>query len=541
MSIQVSAIAATRRSANFQPSIWGNHFLSFDHDNNFTRTSDIMEHETLKEQVRKMLMESTDNASKTFETVDAIQRLGVAYHFETEIYEILGAADTFHHGSDLHDISLKFRLLRQQGYNMSCDVFDKFKDDGGRFKDSLLNDARGMLSLYEATHLRVHGEDILDEELTFTRTHLHSMATQLRSPLSDQITHALKQPIHTGLPRLEARNYFSIYQGNGILLSFAKLDFNILQKQHQKELSDITKWWKELDFANKLPFARDRVVECYFWILGAYFESQFMQARTMLTKVIAMTSIIDDIYDVFGSPDELELFTQAIERWDISAVHQLPDYMKECYNALLDVYSEIEENMLNQGTLYRSHYAKEAMKNQVRAYFVESTWFHKQYIPTMEEYMPIALVTSAYEMLATTSLLGMGDIVTKDSFDWLFTKPNKMVTASQIICRLMDDIVSHKFEQKRGHAASSIECYMKQYGATEDEAVGELRKQIKNAWKDINEECMYPTSVPMPVLTRILNLARVINVVYKYEDGYTNAGVVLKDFVSSLLLDPAPL
>ena len=79
---------------------------------------------------------------------------------------------------------------------------------------------------------------------------------------------------------------------------------------------------------------------------------------------------------------------------------------------------------------------------------------------------------------------------------------------------------------------------MKQHGATEDEAVQEFRKQITDAWKDINEGFIHPTSVPMPVLMRILNLARVMDVVYKNEDGYTNGGAVLKDFVSSLLIDP---
>ncbi|KDP39014.1 hypothetical protein JCGZ_00771 [Jatropha curcas] len=131
----------------------------------------------------------------------------------------------------------------------------------------------------------------------------------------------------------------------------------------------------------------------------------------------------------------------------------------------------------------------------------------------------------------------MGDIVTKESFDWLFSDP-KILKASKIICRLMDDIVSHKFEQERGHVASSIECYMKQYGVTEEETIEEFRKQIVNAWKDINEEFLFPTSVPMPILLRILNLARVIDVLYKSEDGYTHAEGVLKDFVSSLLIDP---
>jgi (-)-germacrene D synthase len=61
----------------------------------------------------------------------------------------------------------------------------------------------------------------------------------------------------------------------------------------------------------------------------------------------------------------------------------------------------------------------------------------------MEEYMAVALVTSAYAMLAATSFVGMGRVVTKDPFDRLYRGP-KILKASEIICRLMDDIVSHK-------------------------------------------------------------------------------------------------
>ncbi|GMY31369.1 (-)-germacrene D synthase-like, partial [Fagus crenata] len=505
----------------------------------------------LKEEVKRMLTSPVDNKpSQKLNLIDVIQHLGVSYHFENEIEENLQQLHVSLHDrddqkndDDLYNVALQFRLFRQQGYYISCDKFTKFKDNDGNCKESLISDARGMLSLYEATHLRVHGEAILDEALVFTATHLKSIASHLSPPLATQVSHALKQPIRKGLPRLEARHYFSIYQEDPshdkVLLTFAKLDFNLLQKKHQKEVSNIAWWWKDLNISTKLPFIRDRVIECYFWILGVYFEPEFSLARSILTKVIAMTSVIDDIYDVYGTPEELELFTEAIERWDMSVIDQLPEYMKVCYQALLDIYYEMEEK-IGEGRSYRVRYAIKAMKNQVRAYFDEAKWLHQKHTPTMDEYMPVALVTSAYSMLATTSLVGMGDIVTKDSFEWLFSDP-KMVRASAVVCRLMDDMVSHKFEQKRGHVASAVECYMAQHGATEEEAVKEFRKQVTNAWKDINEECLYPTTLPMPLLTRILNLARVIDVVYKDEDGYTHAGVVLKDFVASMLIDPVPL
>jgi len=66
----------------------------------------------------------------------------------------------------------------------------------------------------------------------------------------------------------------------------------------------------------KLSFARDRVVEGYFWIMGVYFEPQYELGRKMLTKVGVMVSLIDDTYDAYGTLEELALFTDAIEKFD---------------------------------------------------------------------------------------------------------------------------------------------------------------------------------------------------------------------------------
>ncbi|KAJ6874840.1 valencene synthase-like [Populus alba x Populus x berolinensis] len=543
-TLQARANEIIRRTANYHPSIWGDQFISRLPKDKVQEAIELQEIEKLREQFKRELLAS--NSSQKLDLIDAIQRLGVAYHFETEIEEALqhiynNRIDM--EDDDLYNTALGFRLLRQHGYNVSCDVFNKFKDDKGYFNQS--NDVRGILGLYEAAHLAVHGEDILDEALAFTTIHLKSMATSPNCPLTAKVSHALKQPIRRGVPRLESRRYISIYQDepscNKTLLRLAKLNFNLVQELHKEELSEITRWWKGLDFARRLPFARDRVVECFFWIVGVYFEPQYSLARKILTKVIAMTSIIDDIYDVYGTLEELELFAEAIDRWDTKSMHQLPDYMKICYEALLNVYSEIEEKVAKEGWSYRVHFGKEAMKVQVRAYFNEAKWFHENHIPTMEEYMQVALETTGYSMLATVSFIGMaGDMVTEQAFDWVFNRP-KIVRASETICRLVDDVRSHKFEQERGHAASGVECYIRHYGLSEQEVYKEFHMQVVNAWKDINEECLKPTAVPMPLLERILNLSRVIDVIYKEEDEYTHVGEVMINNIASLLIDSVPI
>lgn len=80
---------------------------------------------------------------------------------------------------------------------------------------------------------------------------------------------------------------------------------------------------------------------------------------------------------------------------------------------------------------------------------------------------------------------------------------------------------------------------MKQFGVSPDQA--ELstwfHQEVENAWKDINQEYIKPTAVPMPFLDRVLNLARAIDVIYKYGDGYTHSHL-LKDHIASLLVNP---
>ena len=75
--------------------------------------------------MRRELIAAASNASQQLKFIDAVQRLGLAYHFEKEIEEALQHTyDNYHEiddiNDDLYNVALWFGLLRQQGFNISC-------------------------------------------------------------------------------------------------------------------------------------------------------------------------------------------------------------------------------------------------------------------------------------------------------------------------------------------------------------------------------------------------------------------------------------
>ncbi|KAE8678067.1 Sesquiterpene synthase [Hibiscus syriacus] len=179
-------------------------------------------------------------------------------------------------------------------------------------------------------------------------------------------------------------------------------------------------------------------------------------------------------------------------------------------------------------------------KQLSESYFAEVKWYHENYVPTMEEYMRVAIISIGVTVLTITSLVGMGDLLAPDIFNWASKHP-KIIDVCSIYGRLFNDIVSDKFEQERGHPASAVECYMRQHGVSEEEACIELKKQVDNVWKDINHEMIFSETskaVPMPVLTRVLNLVRGTEFMYKAGDWHTHVGKTTKDGIDSLLIDP---
>jgi len=98
-----------------------------------------------------------------------------------------------------------------------------------------------------------------------------------------------------------------------------------------------------------------------------------------------------------------------------------------------------------------------------------------------------------------------------------------------------------KLEQERDHVASAIQCYVKEHGASSQEACKKSLEMIENAWKELNQECLNQKTISMHLLMRVVNLARVMETMYREYDTYTHSSTTLKDYITLLLVQPIML
>ncbi|KAL6864798.1 hypothetical protein ACP4OV_015949 [Aristida adscensionis] len=539
-----SRLMKNENTGIFHPSIWGDFFLGYCNPASSQQQQAWMEHtDQLKNEVAEVIASTaTRSLNERLNLINSLERLCVDHLFEEEINAALTQIETANVSDcDLGTVSLWFYLLRKHRYRVPADVFVRFKDEEGGFSASNPMD---ILNLYNAAHLRTHGEIILDEAALFTRRCLEKILPSVEGPVAHEIKSALEIPLPRRGRIYELKFYISTYEKDATvhdkLLQLAKLNSNIMQLQYQHELEVVTRWWKDVQVESRFPFARDRIVECYLWSLGAYFEPCYSRGRIILAMMFAIATLLDDTYDSYGTLQECDIFTKFIESWDCKEeVHDLPDCMEFALGYIFDSFQTIE-NMLREDEKYRMSYLQSCTIDLARCYNKEVKMREKSYIPSsVEEHLHVSLRTGACYMLSCASFVGMDGTATKECFDWVTSLP-KLVQALCIILRLVDDLQTYEREKSMPqHVASTIDSYMKEHNVSTEVAREMIYQLHEDSWKDFNDEWLNPDNNAMPkqLLERIFDLTRTMEFMYNQDDNFTNCQN-LKDTISSLLVEP---
>ncbi|CDY32356.1 BnaC01g36750D [Brassica napus] len=545
-------LESTRPLTYFSPSTWGDYFLSVPvDDSEFEAVEQEIEY-VMKPKVRDILMCPHSSDKEKIPIVHLLISLAIAHYFESEIEEILHHAfqnldDLISEKDDLETIAIMFKVFRLYGRKMSCDAFERFKTEEGKFKQILAHDVRGMLQLYESAHLGLPSEDIMDEALTFTRHHLGLLTGQETSPnLFEQIQRTLYRARYHNIEIVVAQQYISFYGQEKVhdkmLLKFAKLNFNFCQMHYTKELKIMTKWWKEIGMAPKLSYIRDRIVEVFLFAVGMFFEPRYSLARIHATKFSMLVTALDDTCDAYATLREVISLHDAFQRWDLGAMEELPSYMRILYQNMLETVEDIDREMKARGkfgslqpTIDETNY-----KSLMILYLATSKWARAGHVPTFEDYMEVGSSASGLHDFAAYGYISMDDCDQKQLNEWFNSTP-KIFEALNTVFRLRNDIVTFEQEMNRGEVANGVNCYMEQHGVTKEAAVDVLRKMERENYKIMMEEFVSSKAVPRQILVRAVNTARVIDLFYKEGDGFGHPDQKIKDILTSLFLHPIPL
>ncbi|RDX81761.1 Alpha-farnesene synthase [Mucuna pruriens] len=514
-------------------------------------------------QLKKQVMEAKGlfvqeaGVLQNLELIDWIQKLGLANYFQKEINHFLESAVIFYVNNNnninpnvnqnLHVYALCFRLLRQHGYSVLPDILSNFLDERGKVvkKSSYVSDGKDVVELLEASHLCLEGERILDEAKTCVINSL-KYAFSPNSIIINQLPNlvrALELPSHWRVQWFDVKWHVDQYKKdkhmNPILLELAKLNFNMIQAKLQMEIKELSRWWENLGIKKELSFARNRLVESFMCAAGVAFEPKYKSVRKWLTKVIIFVLVIDDVYDIHASFEELEPFTMAFERWDEKLEHEeVPEYMRICVRALKDVTNEIAYEIGGENNFHSVlPYLKKAWIDFCKALYVEAKWYNKGYIPSLQEYLNNAWISSSGPIILLHSYFATMNQETEDEIDNFLNTYEDLVYNVSLIIRLCNDLGTTAAERERGDAASSVLCFMNQMDASEERARRYIQDMINSAWKKINGEWSNQVS-SVSFLTQAMNAARVAHTLYQNGDGFGIQDRDIKSHILSLLVEP---
>ncbi|TVU33614.1 hypothetical protein EJB05_25439 [Eragrostis curvula] len=490
--------------------------------------------------VQTILHQRPKSGREMMVAVDNLKRLCIDHYFEEEIEGAMSACTHLVHSDNLFDATLAFRLMREAGHDVSADdILRKFTDGTGEFSLALTKDIRGLLSLHDMSHLNI-GEEALYKAKEFSSKHLTSAIGYLEPSLARYVRQSLDHPYHLSLKQYKARHHLSYLQSlpnrNIAMEELAIAEFQLNKLLHQNEMQEINRWWVNLGLAQEIPVGRDQVLKWYMWSMTVLQGSSYSRYRVEITKIISFVYVVDDIFDLVGTPEELSRFTDAIKIWDLAAADSLPIYMRSCYKGLYTVTNEIADMAEKEHGLNPINHLKKAWAMLFDGFMVEAKWLATDLVPTAEDYLRNGVVTSGVPLLFGHVLFLLGhDHASSNEAVKLIDHIPPAISCPAKILRLYDDMGSAKDEDQEGLDGSYRDFYlMENPGCTVADAEKHMLSLIAMEWEELNRECFRRMSFSSSFTQACLNAARMISVMYGYNDEQKLP--VLEDYMRTLIL-----
>ncbi|KAJ7961433.1 Terpene synthase [Quillaja saponaria] len=253
-------------------------------------------------------------------------------------------------------------------------------------------------------------------------------------------------------------------------------------------------------------------------------------------------TMIDDAYDVYGTLEELELFTEAVHRWDITyAMEKLPDYMKILFLAHHNTVNELVYEALRDHGFNVMDCIKKYWGEYIESYMIEARRHYGGYTPTQEEYIENGYISIGIPVAMLHVYFAVANPITKEALDCFQQQCPSLIRWSATLSRYADDLGTFSREVEIGDLSNSVHFYMREKGASEEEARKHIRFLMDGIWKKLNKNMIDCSPFCRSFMEIQLNLTRMINRMYQHGDGHSSQKGDVEELITSILAEPIPL
>ncbi|CAN6320314.1 unnamed protein product [Urochloa humidicola] len=496
------------------------------------------------------------NVYSRLRMVDTLEKMGISQSFSREISHILDATyRCWLDGDeemmlDMATCAIAFHLLRMHGYDVSCDGLAQFSKESS-FHDSIqghIGDTEALLELFRASQVQMLEEELILQDIGSWSAKLLKQQLCSGKKLSvdpSEVEHALKSPLYATLERLEHRwsiehfktEHFQMLKSAYCLppradeeiLAVAADRFHSSQAVYQQELQHLQSWVKEVRL-DELEFAKVMPLPVLFSAAATMFTPELSEARMAWSKNSILTTVVDDLFDMVGSREEMENLVALIDRWD---AHQEAGFCSErveiLFRAVYDTNTEIGAKAAAVQNRSVTDHIAELWADTVKAWMAEAEWRMSGRAPSsMEEYMAAGEPSFALGPIVPPSLYLVGPelpegVVSAAAY-------GEMLRHMSVCGRLLNDLRTYAKESRVGITNSvQLVAGLRGGGGGSSPASGmeAAKRELSRAVEASRRELLRLVvrdggAVPPPCRVLFWNMCKVLHLFYMEEDGYAS-------------------
>ncbi|TKW28451.2 hypothetical protein SEVIR_3G324300v4 [Setaria viridis] len=506
------------------------------------------------------------NMYSQLRVVDTLEKMGISPSFSSEINNILEMiysswlANDEEIMLDMTTCAMAFRLLRLHGYDIASEWLAQFSEESS-FHESVqghLNDTEALLELYKASQVQIMEDEAILENIGSWSAELlkqQQCSNRIsRSVDPAEVEHVLKFPFYATLDRLEHRwniehfkaggfqmlkSAYRAYHADEEIVALAADEFHSSQALYQQELQHLQSWVKEVRL-DELEFARIMPLHTLFSAASTMFAAGLSEARMAWSKMCVLTTAMDDLFDTVGSKEELENLVTLIDMWD---AHEEAGFCSErveiVFRAIYDTSNQVGAQAAVVHNRSVIGHITELWAEAATAMMAEAEWRMTGHVPSMEEYMAVALPSFVLGPIVPVSAYLVGTELPEAAVRC--PEYGELFRHMSVCGRLVNDLRSYEREAAQGKVNSVLLL-----AADPPRSGGDLeasKREVRSAIEASRRELLRLVvgedggAVPRPCRRLFWNMSKVVHLFYMEGDGYASPKEMMRA-ANAVVLDP---